>query len=535
MADRSSTQGGTTTGTETSQQASAAPEETTVDVLVLGAGPVGENIAQYAVEDTDLTAALVEGELVGGECSYWACMPSKALLRPLDVADSAAHLDGITTPHVEADALLARRDVWVSHYDDASQVSWAEGAGLQVLRGHARIVGERLVEITSTGGAAGDASAGGGEGAAPTVRRVRARRAVVIATGSQPRIPEALRPTLPWGSRDATGVREIPRRLAVIGGGVVAVEAATWMSALGSEVTLIVRGGSLLSGDEPFAGEAVAASLRAAGVRVETSSEVTSAERDDARDTGVGRVHGGAVHLTVHTSSARAGTEKAADGADAGDDGTHPAGTWELEVDELLVATGRTPRLEDVGLDAVGLTPTDVTSGRTPSWLFAVGDASGEAPLTHWGKYRARVLGDRIRSAALGEEPETVPADVPVPQVVFTDPQVASVGLTEARARDVGHDVVLARVELPGAAGVSLLRDDASGVAQIVVDRATHLLLGATFVGPEMAEVVHAATVAIVGKVPVDVLRHAVASYPTSSELWLRLLEELPRELRRPA
>lgn len=481
------------------------PDELSVDVLVLGAGPVGENVAQYAVEGTELTAALVEGELVGGECSYWACMPSKAPLRPLDVAASAAHLDGVSTPVVEPEALLARRDVWVSHYDDASQVQWADGAGLQVLRGHGRLVGERLVEITTHDG----------PDAAPATRRVRARHAVVLATGGVPVVPDALAAILPWGSRDATGVREIPGRLVIIGGGVVASEAATWMTALGSQVTLLVRGAGLLSSDEPFAGTAVASALQAAGVQVETGVEVTEATRDGARDTGTGRVHGGTVHLTVRDR-------------DGG-------GTRTLEADEVLVATGRRPRLDDVGLDSVGRTPQDVTEGRLPSWLSAVGDASGEAPLTHWGKYRARVLGDRIRAAALGEEPEPVPEDVPVPQVVFTDPQVASVGLTEARARAAGHDVVTARIEPPGAAGVSLPRDDAAGTAQLVVDRATHHLLGATFVGPEMAEVVHAATVAIVGRVPVDVARHAVASYPTSSELWPRLLEEPPREPRRPA
>jgi dihydrolipoamide dehydrogenase len=467
------------------------------DVIVLGGGPVGENVAQYATEGTDLTAALVEGELLGGECSYYACMPSKALLRPLAVADAAAHLPGITAPEVDAEALLARRDDWVSHYSDAGQVSWAEGAGLQVVRGHGRLVGEREVEV------------GGADGRAP--QRLRAERAVVLATGSVPVIPAALQDLAPWTSRDATGVVEVPGELVIIGGGVVAVEAATWLAALGSRITMLVRGDTLLRGLEPFAGSHVLEALRGLGVNVRLGASVRAGAREDARDTGLGRIHGGRVRLEI-----------------AADDGLST-----LEADEVLVATGRRPRLEDVGLEAVGLSSEDVTDGAAlPAWLHVVGDASGEAPLTHWGKYRARVIGQRILAEAQGEEVEPVPGTVPVPQVVFTDPQVAAVGLTEAAAREAGHRVVTAQVPYGGAAGTALLRDDVTGTAQIVVDLETRTLVGATFVGPEASELLHAATVAIVGSVPVHVLRHAVPSYPAASELWLRLLEELPRELR---
>jgi dihydrolipoamide dehydrogenase len=174
------------------------------------------------------------------------------------------------------------------------------------------------------------------------------------------------------------------------------------------------------------------------------------------------------------------------------------------------------------------------TGAPLPEWLRAVGDASGEAPLTHWGKYRARVIGQEIRAEATGESLEPVPAQVPVPQVVFTDPQVAAVGLTERAAREAGHEVVTAQVPFGGAAGTALLRDDVTGTAQLVVDRSTGRLLGATFAGPEASELLHGATIAIVGGVPVHALRHAVPSYPAASELWLRLLEALPRELRRP-
>ncbi|MFE7606025.1 dihydrolipoyl dehydrogenase family protein [Brachybacterium paraconglomeratum] len=477
--------------------APAPDAATSFDVIVLGGGAVGENVAQYATEGTDLTAAIVEGELLGGECSYYACMPSKALLRPLAVADAAAHLPGITTPEVDAEALLARRDTWVSHYSDEGQVSWAEGAGLHVVRGHGRLVGEREIEVVGT------------DGRAP--QRLVAERAVVLATGSVPRIPAELRELAPWTSRDATGVVEVPDELVIVGGGVVAVEAATWMAALGTRVTMLARGDALLRGLEPFAGRHVLEALRGLGVDVRLGASVLSGSREDARETGLGRMHGGRVRLEVESDGRRD----------------------TLAADEVLVATGRRPRLDDVGLETVGLSAEDVTGGGTlPDWLHAVGDASGEAALTHWGKYRARVIGQRILAAATGEAAEPVPDRVPVPQVVFTDPQVAAVGLTEADAREAGHRVVTAQVPFGGAAGSALLRDDVDGTAQIVVDLETRTLVGATFVGPEASELLHAATIAIVGAVPVHVLRHAVPSYPAASELWLRLLEELPREMR---
>ena len=350
------------------------------DVIVIGGGPAGENAAQYAVEGTDMTAAIVERELLGGECSYWACMPSKALLRPIAVADLTADLPGVSTAHVAPKALLERRDAWVSHYDDAGQVTWAEDAGLAVLRGDGRLTGERTVRVSGSDGE----------------RTVRARRAVVIATGSAARVPEMYADALPWDSRDATAVTEVPDRLVVVGGGVVACEAAIWMSALGSEVTLVVRDRRLLGRTEPFAGEAVLEGLRARGVTVQLGTDVTGVRREGAEATGVGRIHGGTVALTTS----------------AGD----------LEADEVLLSIGRAPRLDDLGLDSVGLTPDDVTGGRLPEWLHAVGDASGGPPLTHWGKHQARLVGARIAAAAEGEVAWEPDREAPVPQVVFTEP-----------------------------------------------------------------------------------------------------------------
>ncbi|NPC41856.1 NAD(P)/FAD-dependent oxidoreductase [Nocardioides sp. zg-1230] len=463
------------------------------DVVVIGAGPAGENAAQYAVEGTGRTAVLVEHELLGGECSYWACIPSKALLRPVAAADVTADLPGVSTAHVATKALLERRDTWVSHYDDSGQVEWANGAGLDVVRGEARLSGERSVRVSPADGA-------------DVV--LRARQAVVIATGSAAHVPDEYADALPWDSRDATGVVEVPDRLVVVGGGVVACEAATWMAALGSSVTLVVRGPRLLGRTEPFAGEAVLAGLRERGVTVLLGTSVEDVRRAAPEDTGTGRVHGGTVTLTTTGG--------------------------EIEADEVLLAIGRSPRLDDLGLSSVGLTADDVTDGRLPEWLHVVGDASGGPPLTHWGKHQARVVGARIAAAAAGEVAWEPDREAPVPQVVFTEPEVASVGLTEAQARDAGHEVVVTRVPTSSAAGTGLLRDHVAGDAQLVIDADTRLLLGATFVGPEAGEMLHAATVAVTGGVPVHVLRHAVPSYPTASELWVRLLEELPPSFRTP-
>lgn len=468
-------------------------ETVTTDVIVIGGGPVGENAAQYATEDSDLEAIIIEEELLGGECSYYACIPSKTMLRPIELAHASQHMDGLTGAHIDADALLQRRDEWVSHYDDKGQIAWAQGAGLRVERGHAQLIGERKVLINE-----------------PNPVVVHARHAVVIATGSQPTVPPTFVDVAPWLSRDATGVREVPESLVIVGGGVVAVEAATWMAALGTRVRMLVRGQGLLSGQEPFAGQHVAKALGGAGVIIDRETKVEACYRPGAEDTGLGQIHGGPV--TVQTLG--------------------PAGESTVTADEILVATGREPRLNELGLESVGLADADIAAGRLPDWLFAVGDASGEAPLTHWGKYRARLIGAQIRARAAGDEPESVPEDVPVPQVVYSDPQVASVGMTEAESRKDGHEVEVSQLPFNSSAGTSLLRDDAEGTAQIVVDSRTGLLLGATFVGPEAAELIHPATVAIVGQVPVHVLRHAVPSFPAASELWLPLLEGLPRRLR---
>ncbi|MEE2035492.1 dihydrolipoyl dehydrogenase family protein [Rhodococcus chondri] len=480
----------------------SAADPDTYDVIVLGGGPAGENAAQYAIAGSDRTVALVEHELVGGECSYWACMPSKALLRPTQVLATARHMPGvqqkINARGVNPAAVLARRDGFTHDRDDTAQVLWADAQGIDVLRGRARLTGDRTVTVT------GDRP-----------RDLRARHAVVLATGTTAAVPDlpGLRAALPWTSRDATNLREIPPRVLVLGGGPVACETTAWLRQLGAEeVTVVARGPRLLPRVEPFAADAVAARMKVRDVRVRCGTQVRSVTRPDARDTGIGRIHGGP--LTVEL-----------------DDGST------VEVDELVVAAGRRPTTDDLGLGTVGLddgaalTVDDHLNvdGVDGTWLYAVGDVAGRAALTHMGKYQARVCGDVIAARA-----EQRPLDGAryragadhgqVPQVIFTVPEIASVGHTAASARDAGIDVEVLETELE-VAGAALARDDFAGHAALIVDRATDTLVGATFVGTEVAELVHAATVAVVGQVPLDTLWHAVPAYPTVSEVWLRLLE----------
>ncbi|MBQ0904109.1 NAD(P)/FAD-dependent oxidoreductase [Micromonospora sp. U21] len=467
------------------------------DVVVIGAGPVGENVADRVVQG-GLTAAIVERELVGGECSYWACMPTKALLRSASALRAARQLPGAreaVTGNLDAAAVLGRRDSFASHWKDDGQVSWLESAGIALHRGQGRIRSARVVEVTGVDG---------------VTTRLTARHAVVVATGSSALLPDipGLREAAPWSSREAASAGSVPRRLVVIGGGVVATEMATAFAALGSSVTVLARDGVLTS-VEPFAGELVTESLREAGVSVRLGAEAVSVKRDDSG--------------TVHIGTA---------------DGDR------VEADEVLVAIGRTPNTQDIGLESIGLAPgawlavddtLRVAGGG--EWLYAAGDVNRRVLLTHQGKYQARAVGDVIVARAKGEKVEdgrwgrhAVTADErAVPQVVFTDPEIASVGLTAAAAAAAGLRIRVVDYDLGAVSGSSLHADGYKGHARMVVDEDRKVIVGCTLAGPDVAELIHAATVAIVGEVPLDRLWHAVPAYPTVSEVWLRLLETYGR------
>jgi pyruvate/2-oxoglutarate dehydrogenase complex dihydrolipoamide dehydrogenase (E3) component len=450
---------------------------------------------------------IVEQELLGGECSYWACMPSKALLRPVELLDTGRNLPGVKEAlagrPIDAPAVLARRDAFVKHHHDESQVKWATREGIDVVRGRGRLVGERTVEVTDGSG---------------STRTITARSAVVLATGTRAAIPpvEGLREAFPWTSRDVTNLQDIPGRIVVIGGGVVACEAVTWLRGLGAEeVTIIEAAPRLLGRNEPFAGEIVADQFRAQGVSVRLGATVERVARKDAENSGEGRLHGGPVRVRLA-------------------DGT------EIEADEIVVATGRIPNSDDLGLERVGVHPNragfldvdDHFAVPGESWLYAIGDLCGRALLTHMGKYQARIVGDVIAARAAGRPLDgnrfrDLADHGAVPQVTFTDPEVGSVGRTLDQARADGLDVESVEYDLASIAGAALLRDGYVGRANLVIDKATDTVAGATFVGSGIAELVHSATVAIIGRVPVDLLWHAVPSYPTVSEIWLRLLETL--------
>ncbi len=473
-----------------------ATDVRTVDVIVIGGGPVGENAAGRTAA-AGLETVLVESELYGGECSYWACMPSKALLRPLEALAAARRVSGAAqavTGSIDIDAVLARRTSFTSDWDDSSQAEWVEGAGILALRGHGRISGERRVTVSPTPLSDLDDEV-----------TLQARHAVIVATGSVPAEPPivGLATTGHWGSREATSADRIPERLIVLGGGVVGAEMAQAFVGLGSAVTL-VAGQRLLGRMEDFAGDLVTASLREQGVDVRMGVQATAVEDID---TGV--------RVTLGDRCQQA-------------------------ADVLLIATGRRPATDDIGAGTVGLTPGDALSvddqgtveGVADGWLYAVGDVNGRAPLTHQGKHQARIVSSVVTARAAGDAIDTrawsahslIADHLAVPQVVFTDPQAASVGRTAAQAQADGIRTRVIDLDI-AVAGSAVHADGYTGKARFVVDEDAKVLVGVTMVGQDVAELIHSATVAVVGEVPVTRLWHAVPSFPTISEIWLRFAE----------
>jgi len=453
--------------------------DTAFDAIVIGAGPAGE-VAAGRLAERGRAVALVERELVGGECSYWACMPSKALLRPGELRAEVARVPGLRdVEELDAERVLRRRDEVVHELDDAAQLPWLEQRGMRLLRGHGRLAGALRVAV---------------EGPDGTVEHA-AREAVIVATGSSALLPPipGLAEAQPWTNREATGSEQVPGELLVLGGGPVGVELAQAWSTLGTRVTLVEAAERLLAREEPLASVQVAEGLQRHGVELRIGARAVAVARDAAA---------GRTRVELEGGEALAG-------------------------EALLVAIGRSPRTGDLGLETVGLTPgepiavDEALRAEDRPWLYAIGDVNGRALLTHMGKRQARVAADAIcgdPDARLGALDGAL-----APRAIFTDPGVAAVGHTLASAREAGIAARAVDRETSGTAGASFHGRGAPGTTRFVLDAERELLVGATFVGPEVAELLHAATIAIAAQVPLATLARAVPAFPTRSELWLDL------------
>jgi dihydrolipoamide dehydrogenase len=453
------------------------------DAIVLGAGPAGEVVAGR-LADAGWKVAIVEKDLVGGECSYYACMPSKALLRPADVLAEAKRIPGVPVgddAELEPAAVLARRDAAIHNEDDSGQLPWLEEREIDLYRGEGRFVGEDriAVEVPTDG------------------TTLVAARAVIVATGSGAAMPpiDGLDSVRAWNNRDATTADQVPASMIVLGGGPVGSELSQAWASLGTKVTLIDAAPHLLGREEPFAGEEVAAALRGRfGVDVRLGAEVDS-------------VRAGGAGVIVELKDGGA-----------------------VDGEEILVAVGRKPHTDGIGLEAIGVEPDEHgflavdnrmrVGGRDR--LFAIGDVNGRALFTHVGKYQAWIVAENL----LGRAVEAAAENIGSPRVTFTDPQVAAVGKTLAEAEAAGIDARAVEVPTDGSPGASFQGKGTGGKSRFVIDQAKDTIVGATFTGFETADFLQAATIAIVAEVPLARLRHAVAPYPTRSEVWLKLIEK---------
>ena len=442
------------------------------DIAILGAGPGGEHAA-YALIDAGWRVLLIERELIGGECTNWACIPTKTLLRPGEVQGESSRAAGTRTAELNWPELSAYRDYMTSAGDDSARVSSYEDRGATVVKGDGRLAGPGRLQVGDT--------------------EFEAER-ILISTGSEPVIPpiEGLQEAGYWTNRQATALTEIPASAVIIGGGPVGVELAQFLRRFGSQVAIVQGAEQLAEREGAHVGELMHDALAGDGVDIHLGAQAQHVRRDGAE-----RVVGL-------------------------DDGT------ELRGEQLIIAVGRRPRGHDIGLESISVSPTERGAVpidehcRVADGVWAAGDCTGKPQFTHVAKYQARVAMADMRG-------RPVVADYrAVPRVIFTDPEVAAVGLTESEARDAGHDVVAAQISLPTSiARPYTFERDPRGEFGVVADRERRLLLGAWAVAPLASEWIHQAVLAIRAEVSIDILLETIAQFPSYSEAYLSALQAL--------
>jgi pyruvate/2-oxoglutarate dehydrogenase complex dihydrolipoamide dehydrogenase (E3) component len=444
------------------------------DVVVLGAGPAGE-VAVNTLLKADLQVAIVEQELIGGECSNWGCIPSKTLLRPPDLKGQADRTAGAGTPALDWPRLSSYRDYMVSNHDDSRRVSSYRSRGVTVVKQSGRLAGPGRVETNG---------------------RVLEADAVIVASGADAVIPPipGLAESSYWTNREVTALRELPPSVVFIGGGVVAVELGQFLARFGVRVTIVQGTPRLADREDPQIGELLGQILTEDGVELVLGRRAVGVRVD--------------------------GDEKVVEL----DNGAEARGS------ELVVATGRRPRVQEIGLESVGIEPDPRGISidercRAADGVWAIGDVTGVAMFTHVGKYQGRI-------AALDILGQPAKADYrAVPRVLFTDPEVAAVGLSEAAAREAGLDVVTATVDLPTSiARPYTYEENPRGTLGVVVDRRRQVLVGSWVVAPLAGEWIHTAVLAIRAEIPLSVLKDTIAQFPTFSEAFGFALRSLPGE-----